>query len=72
MKRNMKILKIFYLICLCFFSIQSYAYNAGFKELNYQETSIALWYPSDSKEEDIFYWLWSKAAKPYSQWEIFS
>lgn len=58
----MRVLKIIYIICICFFSTQSYAYNAGFKELIYQEASIAIWYPTNSKEEKISYWLWNGEA----------
>lgn len=58
----MRVLKIIYIICLCFFSIKSYSYNAGYKEIINQKEKISLWYPTNSKEENISYYLWNGEA----------
>jgi predicted dienelactone hydrolase len=45
---------------------ESCAYNAGFKEITYNPCkgmmTIALWYPTDAKEQVVSYWAWKGSA----------
>jgi predicted dienelactone hydrolase len=51
----MKIYIIIISLFICISSNQSYAYNAGFRKIIYQDNQIGLWYPSDKKEHPISY-----------------
>ena len=65
--RMLNLLKYIFIAFLCFMNLESYAYNAGYKELNYKKTTIALWYPSDTKEGKTSYWLWKGEAAENSK-----
>lgn len=51
---------------MCMNINQSYAYNAGFKEVTYDDgkdkITISLWYPTDAQEQIVSYWAWKGSA----------
>jgi predicted dienelactone hydrolase len=57
-----KLLLAFLWIFISFSASTSLGYNAGFQELVYNKNKIALWYPSEAKEQEISYWKWNGSA----------
>lgn len=59
-----KLLLAFLWIFISFSASASLGYNAGFQKLIYNKDkiTIALWYPSSAKEQEIFYWKWNGSA----------
>ncbi len=57
-----KLLLAFLWMLISFSASVSLGYNAGFQELIYNKNKIALWYPSEAKEQEISYWKWNGSA----------